>query len=86
MPSFDVSIANLIGQIDDDEWPLEVDRLRRVRSKKDLDLIVDTGGWISTKPRDPRLKLVRHNSGTYLVVKYVDGWSTRVSQQDFSGR
>ena len=44
---------------------------------------VANGGWLSTHSRDPRIKLVRHMSGTYLVVRYEDGWTTRLAMEPF---
>ncbi len=82
--SFQADLAALVGQIDSTHWPDEVQRLKGIRSLRDLEMLAQDG-WISTGSRDPRLKLVRHGSGTFLVVKYVDGWSTRVAMQPMRG-
>ncbi len=82
--SFSADLSALVGQIDARTWPDEVLRLRSVRSLRDLEALAQHG-WISTGTRDPRLKLVRHGSGTFLVVKYLDGWSTRVAMQPMRG-
>jgi len=77
---FASDLVELVGQIDDSEWPEEVALLKRVRSLDELERMA-SHGWLSKGSRDPRLKLVRHSSGTFLVVKYVDGWSTRLAMQ-----
>jgi len=77
---FATDLKALVGQIDASEWPDEVARLKRVRSLGELEQLAKDG-WLSTGRTDPRLKLVRHASGTFLVVKYVDGWSTRLAMQ-----
>jgi len=82
--SFQADLAALVGQIDSARWPDEVQRLKGIRSLRDLEMLAKDG-WISTGSRDPRLKLVRHGSGTFLVVKYEDGWSTRVAMQPMRG-
>ena len=82
--SFSADLAALVHQIDAERWPDEVQRLRGVRSLRELEALAQHG-WISTGARDPRLKLVRHGSGTFLVVKYEDGWSTRVAMQPMRG-
>ena len=82
--SFHADLAALVDQIDAGTWPDEVQRLRRVRNLGELEQLA-RDGWISSGPRDPRLKLVRHGSGTFLVVKYQDGWSTRVAMQPMRG-
>lgn len=82
--SFQADLAALVGQIDSARWPDEVQRLKGIRSLRDLEMLAQDG-WISTGSRDPRLKLVRHGSGTFLVVKYEDGWSTRVAMQPMRG-
>lgn len=81
---FASDLAELVRQIDSTRWPDEVKRLKAVRSLRELESMA-LNGWISTTPRDPRLKLVRHGSGTFLVVKYEDGWSTRVAMQPMRG-
>jgi hypothetical protein len=82
--AFAADLADLVRQIDAGRWPDEVARLQRVRSLAELESMA-RDGWLSTGTRDPRLKLVRHGSGTFLVVKYEDGWSTRVAMQPMRG-
>ncbi|MBX2801563.1 MAG: hypothetical protein KTR31_28055 [Myxococcales bacterium] len=81
--SFDGSLGVLVAGMDAARHAVEIERLRACRSTTDLDAIVDGGGWLSPESPGKRLKLVRHGSGTYLVVEYDDGWSTRVSQAPF---
>jgi hypothetical protein len=78
--AFAFDLTQLIAQIDASKWPAEVDLLKRVRSLAELEAMAQHG-WISTGTKDPRLKLVRHGSGTFLVVRFEDGWSTRVAMQ-----
>jgi len=77
---FASDLQALVGQINGSEWPDEVALLKRVRSLDELERMAKDG-WLSKGSKDPRLKLVRHASGTFLVVKYVDGWSTRLAMQ-----
>jgi len=77
---FAADLEALVGQIDAGKWPDEVQLLKRVRSLPELEQMAQHG-WLSKGSRDPRLKLVRHSSGTFLVVQYVDGWSTRLAMQ-----
>jgi len=82
MSSFQFNLDRLIEGIDATKHPQEVRTLQRCRSVDDLANLAGHG-WLSSNPADPRLKLVRHGSGTYLVVQYVDGWSSTVSQAPF---
>ncbi len=50
--------------------------LRRVRHPADLDRLA--GSWL-TSGRGKRLKLVKHGSGTFMVVEYDDGWTRRLA-------
>lgn len=86
MASYDFALMGLIDPIDPEAYGSEIARLKRCRSVRDLERLA-TAGWLSDAGRDPRLKLIRHGSGTFLVVAYdKDGWSTRVSQADFPRR
>lgn len=81
--SFAASVATLVAGLDSAAHAREIERLNRCRQRADLDAIVDDGGWLGPDTGGKRLKLVRHGSGTYLVVEYDDGWSTRLSQAPF---
>ena len=83
MSSFHSGIMTLVAGMDPARHAVEIDRLERCRSMHDLESIVGQGGWLSPSSQKKRLKLVKHGSGTFLVVEYVDGWSTRVSQAPF---
>jgi hypothetical protein len=84
------SIDPLVTPLDATKHAREIARLRQCRSVADLDNLAREGWLISdplpgagragSDPRDPRLKLIRHGSGTFMVVEYVDGWSKRLSQ------
>lgn len=81
--SFDTSLQTLLAPIDRTHHAAAAQRLEGCRSRADLDEIVAAGGWLGPEQRGQRLKLVRHASGTFLVVAYEDGWSSRVSQAGF---
>ena len=53
-----------------------VHTLQRVRRADDLHALA--GRWLTDGP-GKRLKLVKHGVGTFLVVEYDDGWTTRLS-------
>ena len=82
MSSFQFNLDQLIEPIDATRHPQEIRTLQGCRSVGDLANLA-SHGWLSANTADPRLKLVKHGSGTYLVVKYVDGWSSTVSQAPF---
>lgn len=82
--SFAQSLVALVTPLDPNRHAYEIGRLRSCRSLRDLEQLA-SDGWLTPGARDPRLKLVRHGSGTYLVVQYVDGWSSRLSMAPFHG-
>ena len=78
------SLAALIAPLDADAHPEAVRRLSRCRRVADLERLVQTDiGWLEPASADPRLRLVKHNSGTFLVLSYDDGWGTTLVQQPF---
>lgn len=84
MPAFSVALKALIEPMDRARHAVEIRRLQQASSMADLDQISrDAGGWLTPGEKDPRLKLVKHGVGTFLVVEYKDGWSSRVSMADF---
>lgn len=83
MHSFSASLAQLIAGMDAARHAVEIERLAACRSTAELDALVQQGGWLTPGAGGKRLKLVKHGSGTFLVVEYDDGWSTRVSQAPF---
>ena len=50
--------------------------LRSVRRADELDQLA--GAWLTDGP-GARLKLIKHGAGTFMVVEYDDGWTTRLS-------
>jgi hypothetical protein len=81
---FSRGIESLVAQMDPVVHSAEIRRLRGCRSIRDLDDIAAAqGGWLSPHPQDPKLRLVKHGLQTFLVVKYEDGWTSRVGMQDF---
>jgi hypothetical protein len=83
--SFRSDLAKLIGGLDPSAHAHEIDTLQRCRRLDDLQMLADSnGGWISKGTRDPRIKLVKHGSGTFLLVQYDQGWSKTLSQAPFS--
>ena len=81
---FHESLQQLLQPLDPTRHRAAVAALSQCRNRGDLDAIVDGGGWLGPEVQGKRLKLVRHASGTYLVVEYDDGWSSRLSQAGFS--
>lgn len=80
--SFQRNLQNLIQQLDPALHSAEIAILGRCRGLHDLEGLAKRGWLTSDGPRK-RLKLVRHGSGTFLVVEYEDGWSKTMAQQPF---
>lgn len=84
MARFDEDLAHLLGAFDAATHPDAAARLRRCRSVRDLDAVASTdGGWLESSV-NPRLRLVKHGSGTFLVLSYDDGWGTTLVQRGFA--
>jgi hypothetical protein len=81
--NFGFHLDRLIDPMDLRKHATEIRRLRQCRCLDDLLQLANSDGWLTPGTRDPRLKLVRHNSGTYLVVLYDDGWTSRISMEPF---
>ncbi|MCA9490376.1 MAG: hypothetical protein KC621_10640 [Myxococcales bacterium] len=79
MKSFPERLAALIAPLDPVAHAAEIERLRAARGLPDLDALA-RDGWLTPEGRRIRLKLVRHGSGTFLVVQYDQGWSKTLSQ------
>lgn len=77
--SFADRLAALCAPLDPVKHAAELARLRACRGLPDLDAIA-RDGWLTAPGPKVRLKLVRHGSGTFLVVSYEDGWSKTLSQ------
>ncbi len=82
MAGFRDSIDALVEQLDADAHADAVAALRRCRTLRELDRLAHIG-WLEPAGQEPRLKLVKHGSGTFLVVQYDQGWSTRLAMQPF---
>jgi hypothetical protein len=77
--SFAERVAALTAPLDPGKHAAELAKLRACRGLPDLDALA-RDGWLTPPGPRIRLKLVRHGSGTFLVVSYEDGWSKTVSQ------
>ncbi len=80
---FAASLQTLIDGLDPVAHADGVAALRKCRRFDDLDALAASGGWISPQGRNPRLRLVKHGSGTFLVLAYDEGWGTTLVQADF---
>ncbi len=83
MNGFSASLSELIAGMDPARHAAEIELLSSCRSTADLDALVARGGWLASGSGPKWLKLIKHGSGTFLVVEYDDGWSTRISQAPF---
>lgn len=79
--SFRRSLKTLMDGLDPAKHARELKLLKRCRTLDDLDSLGNQ--WLTEGSRDPRLKLVKHHTGTFLVLEFVDGWGTTLSQADF---
>jgi hypothetical protein len=76
---FEERLASLLGGLDPARHAGEIARLSACKALTDLDALA-RDGWLTPAGTNPRVKLVRHGSGTFLVVSYDDGWSRTLSQ------
>lgn len=72
-------VAVLTKGLDPTKHADEIGRLRGCRVLGDLEALAKDG-WLTRQATGERLRLVRHGSGTFLVVAYVDGWTRTLSQ------
>jgi hypothetical protein len=72
----------LMGQLDPSRQAQAIAALRQCRTLRDLEQLA-RAGWLAPELDGKRPKLIRHGSGTFLVVEYEDGWSTRLAMQAF---
>lgn len=72
-------VATLIRGLDPVRHAAEIGRLRSCRTLADLEALA-RDAWLTQTAAGERLRLVRHGSGTFLVVAYVDGWTRTLSQ------
>ena len=78
---FRSSLSTLVAGLDPEKHRVEIKMLKRCRNREQLEAIAND--WLTPGSRDPRLKLIKHHSGTFLVLEFVDGWGTTMSQADF---
>lgn len=79
-PSFAESLKTLLDAVD---HPDAVAALKRCRSPADLDRLAQSGGWLTPQGIQPRVRLVKHGSGTFLLLAYDEGWGTTLAKADF---
>jgi hypothetical protein len=77
-----MQLASLMKPLDPVEHAVALSKLTKINTLSELEDLA-RAGWLMP-PSQKRLKLVRHGSGTFLVVSYEDGWSTRLSMVPFS--
>jgi hypothetical protein len=79
MATLSERLDTLVRPMDPSRHSAEIARIRSCKALSDLEALA-RDGWLTAPTRGPRLKLVRHGSGTFLVVEYDDGWSKTISQ------
>lgn len=85
MARFADALDTLIEGLDPEQHAAEIQRLRRCRSVKDLDALAEESrGFLTPQGEKVRLRLVKHGTGTFLVLAYEEGWGTTLSQAPFS--
>lgn len=77
--TFAQRLETLCRGLDPAKHASELARLRGCRSLGDLEGLA-RDGWLTAAAGGERLRLVRHGSGTFLVVAYDDGWTRTLSQ------
>jgi hypothetical protein len=74
-------IDQLVAGLSPDRHAAEIAQLRACKSLPDLDRLAERSqGWLTAEGIRQRLRLVRHGSGTFLVVEYTDGWTKTLSR------
>lgn len=79
MAPFDRRLAELLAGLDPAAHAAEIARRRACRALADLDALAVTG-WLTPEGARKRVRLVRHGSGTFLLVEYEDGWTKTLSR------
>jgi hypothetical protein len=72
-------IDQLVAGLSPAQHATEIARLRACRNLPELERLSQEG-WLTPEGAKQRLKLVRHGSGTFLVVEYTDGWTKTLSR------
>ena len=83
MQSFQDSLKTLIAALDPAVQGAAIEALKKCRRFEDLDRLAADGGWLNPQGTKPRLRLVKHGSGTFLILSYDEGWGTTLVQADF---
>ena len=72
-------IATLVAGLDPSHHANEIATLQSCRGLDQLEALA-AEGWLSAEGTAKRLRLVRHGSGTFLIVEYDDGWTRTLSR------
>lgn len=81
---FHRDLKTLCDGLDPAAFAEELKLLSSCRGLADLQWLADNNdGWLTKNRRNPKVKLVKHGTGTFLVVKYDDGWSSTLSKAPF---
>lgn len=80
--AFRDDLRALLAQLDPQEHAPAIRILERCKGQCQMEDIARIG-WLEPENKEGRLRLVKHGSGTFLVVRYVDGWTNRVAMQLF---
>lgn len=83
MQSFQDSMKTLIAALDPAVQGTAIEALKRCRRFEDVDALSQNGGWLNSQGTKPRLRLVKHGSGTFLILSYDEGWGTTLVQSEF---
>lgn len=77
--TFPERVALLIEGLSPAAHPAEIAALRACRALPDLERLA-AAGWLTAEGARKRVRLVRHGSGTFLLVEYEDGWTKTLSR------
>jgi len=83
MRSFKESIDTLLAVLDPAVQGSAIETLKKCRRFEDVDALAQNGGWLNPQGTKPRLRLVKHGSGTFLILSYDEGWGTTLVQSEF---
>ena len=77
--SYDDRLRALLAGLNPATHAGEIAKLRACRSLPALEALAQVG-FLTPEGRGTRVRLVRHGSGTFLLVAYEDGWTKTLSQ------
>lgn len=87
MQPFAASLQTLVAGLDPAAHAHEIALLERCTSTRDLTRLAETDrGFLTPSGPKQRLRLVKHHSGTFLVLSFEEGWGTTLCQADFWSR